>query len=141
MGRWPDFWIRRGSKEWSDHFLRQPVPHELEEPYGCSCASCEEWRAARVIPGALVVGFLPDHRKGGSGGGATSWSYGEQFNWGPRIDKPSLVVGDLPEWASGAHLDCVVVLHPDMGLRVTSRKWLVVLTGGRAVVQPSQATA
>lgn len=139
MGFYPDIsaGVRRGSREWDEHVLRQPEPHKLEEPYSCSCARCDDWRKVRVQPGCLVRGRVLDHRKGGSGGFAWTWACGDEPDWGNPIEQPSLVLGTANGRSSRKDLDCVVLLTPDRGLRVSAAEWLVVLAGGRSAVQPS----
>ena len=143
MGFYPEIFggPRRGTREWDEHILRQPLPHPLEEPYVCSCTQCEEWHRVRVQPGCLVVGRVLDHRRGGSGGFAWTWAAGEEPNWGNPLQKASLVLGAANGRASRKDLDCVVLLTPDMGLRVSAAEWLVVLAGGRAIVQPQGGAA
>ena len=117
-----------------DEYVRwyrdNPVPHVLEEPYSCKCTACEAWYAAQltpVVPGTLVIGIELDLRKGGSGYGSNSWRVDEEYAWGNPIRKPSLLLGEMPAGCSGSHLEPVVVLTPDMGVRVTPKMWLRVI--------------
>ena len=115
------------------HMLTEPVPHERLLPYGCTCTKCEDWRGIRIIPGTLVTGIEIDPNDG-TGFGCPSWSPSEEFNWGTVIREISLVIADVPEHYSGGHLQAVMLLVPKLGLRVTSRKWLRTISGGRVSV-------
>ncbi len=134
MGFYPDIvsGIRSGTREWDEHILRQPVPHLLETPYVCGCVKCEEWHRVRIQPGAIVIGRVLDHRSGGTGGFAWSWAPGSEPGLEDPIEHPSLVLGTANGISSRRDLDCVVLLTPDRGLRVSAAQWLVVMAGGRS---------
>jgi len=138
MGFYPDIFggPRWGTPEWDDHIARQPYPHPQDEGYSCGCSKCSEWHRVQVIAGSMVVGRVLDHRKGGSGGFAWTWRCDEEPDWGNPLQSPSLVLGLATGVASRRDLTCVVLLTPDMGLRVSAAEWLVVVAGGRAIVQP-----
>lgn len=111
-------------------YRSNPVPHLVEEPYSCKCNACERWYHAQLvpaIPGTFVIGIELDLRKGGSGYGSNSWRVDEDVTWGNPIRKPSIVLGEMPSGCFGRHLDPIVVLTPDMGVRVTPKMWLRVL--------------
>lgn len=111
-------------------YKTNPIPHVVEEPYSCPCSACAMWRDAQfwpAVPGTIVIGIEYDHRKGGSGDGSNSWCLGEEYAWGFPIRKPSILVSDMPADCSGHHLSPVLVMTPDMGLRVTPRMWLLIL--------------
>ena len=107
-------------------YASNPVPHERVPPYSCICNACETWREMQVMPGDIVVGIELDPKQA-HGDGSNSWAPGEEFTWGCPIREPALVLGDAPPWCSGGYLRPVLVLMPDMSLRVTPKMWLVVL--------------
>ena len=134
---YPPIGVRTGSPEWVEHMLAQPEPHVLERPYSCSCVKCMSWRGARVAVGSVVVGYRYDPRAG-SGMGGCCWRCDEEPMFSNQhVSLPSLVLGAAEGVATRRDMQCVVILVPNMGLRVTNAEWLVVLAGGATVKAPA----
>lgn len=111
-------------------------PHPIVGQIICECTSCEEWRFQQLTPvvsGTLVIGIMY-HRFHSTlltvVPGSHSWGVNEEFNWGwgPPIDMISMVVGSMPPGCSGTHLNPIVVLTPNRGLRVVRREQLLIVS-------------
>lgn len=110
-----------------ERLLAQPEPyHKVPEPYSCICVACDNWRAARVKVGSIVIGIKTKHCEG-----APTWHPAGPFAWGDdhdSVNEPMLVISDMPGDSPGGHLDSVMLWSINKGFRITSRKWLLVIS-------------